>query len=282
MRRGNSLGVSITVVGLGLIGGSIAKALKTSTSHHIIGYDVNKEIMKEAINQNVIDEMPENIEKALAKSDLVFLCLYPFETVSFVKANYNHFKEGALVTDTAGLKSDIVKYFAKLTHNGKHIDFIGGHPIAGSEKSGFSNSSEHLFRNASYVLTPHRGNRIENIDKLKELILEIGFGNVSCMDADEHDEKIAYTSHLPHIIASLLLKNKPDGSDSSLVGGSFRDATRVGVMNKSLWTELLMCNQSNVLKTLEIFENDLQAVRSALTNQNEEALNGLITFDIMG
>lgn len=237
--------------------------------------------MTSALTSGVIDEAPETIEEALSKSDIVFLCLYPFETIGFVKKHYNDFKEGAIVTDTAGLKAEIVQFYNKLTHNAKGIDFVGGHPIAGSEKSGFLNSSDQFFVGASYVLTPHRGNKASSIETLTNLIQKIGFGSVTCMDAAAHDEMIAYTSHLPHIIASLLLKNKPQEQISALVGGSFRDATRVGNMNMALWTELLMCNQSNVIKMLESFETEIKAVQLALKNQNESALNGLMSFDIV-
>lgn len=280
----NSIGVSISIIGLGLIGGSMAKAIRENTAHHLIGFDVQSEVMKKAFEEEVIHEIPNSIEEALSKSDIVFLCLYPFETVEFIRNHYNDFKDNAIVTDTAGLKTEIVQFYSKLTHNSKQLEFVGGHPIAGSEKSGFNHSSAHYFKGASYVLTPHRGNREETVRTLTELIEVMGFGSVTCMDAKEHDEMIAYTSHLPHIIASLLLKNKPGNTGTTgnaLVGGSFRDATRVGNMNKSLWTELLMCNQSNVIKMLESFESDIKAVQSALESGNEDALRGLITFDIM-
>ncbi|MBF4693033.1 prephenate dehydrogenase [Fusibacter ferrireducens] len=279
IQRGNPIGVSVAIIGLGLIGGSLAKSVRTHTDHHIIGFDVQRDVMMSALSEGVIDEAPESIEETLGKSDIVFLCLYPFETVEFVKQHYNNFKEGSIVTDTAGLKEDIVKFYSKLTHNEKGVDFVGGHPIAGSEKSGFSNSSDRLFINASYVLTPHRGNRESSIAQLTTLIQQIGFGSVTCMEAKAHDEMIAYTSHLPHIIASLLLKNKPNDSINSLVGGSFRDATRVGHMNTALWTELLMCNQSNVIKILESFETEIKAVQLALKNQSMDDLSGLINLN---
>ncbi|GAU78162.1 prephenate dehydrogenase/arogenate dehydrogenase family protein [Fusibacter sp. 3D3] len=277
-QRGKPIGVSVAIIGLGLIGGSLAKAVRTHTNHHIIGFDLQKDVMTSALSEGVIDEAPERIEETLGKSDIVFLCLYPFETVEFVKQHYNDFKEGSIVTDTAGLKSEIVQFYSKLTHNAKGIDFVGGHPIAGSEKSGFSNSSDQFFVGASYVLTPHRGNRASSIEQLTALIQKIGFSSVTCMEAGVHDEMIAYTSHLPHIIASLLLKNKPNAEVNSLVGGSFRDATRVGNMNLALWTELLMCNQFNVIKILESFETEIKAVQVALKNQNVDDLSGLISF----
>jgi len=269
------LGVSISVIGLGLIGGSIAKAIKANTPHTVYGFDVNEETLLMAHQEGILDGVSRDPKTILEQSDVVFICLYPKDTVAFIRNHYSDFKDGAIVTDTAGLKGEITDFFYKMVFNEKKLEFIGGHPMAGSEKKGYKHSDASLLEEATFILTPHDGNDLDTVKKLSDLLYEMRFGCVTQMTPAMHDELVAYTSHLPHIIANTLLANKPAQDTKALEGGSFRDVTRVGRMNTALWQELILSNQKNVLKYLDEFEAQLKAVRQAIAVNNANDLVNL-------
>ncbi len=265
---------NVGIIGLGLIGGSIAKAIKAHTDYRVIGYDIDQEILKQACDLKAIDHGETDVVKTLEASDFVIICLYPFETINFIKKHYNDFKEKAIVMDTAGLKEEIVSFFYKMVYNDRQLEFIGGHPMAGSEKSGFAHSKSDLFEGATFILTPHDANKDETLEFLEGFIHEIGFESLIKMKASEHDQTIATISHLPHLIASALLKQTPS---VSFYGGSYRDVTRVGKMNTTLWQELVLNNQANVLRSLEQFDQQISALKNAIETRDAESLEALLT-----
>jgi len=266
------ISIRITIIGLGLIGGSFAKSIRENTNNYIIAYDQCEDTLKKALSEEIIDEGYTSAELAVSTSDLIIMCLYPEATMKFIENNGSYIKSDAIVTDTAGLKTDIVSFFKMRTHKDQIIEYIGGHPIAGSEKSGYENSNASIFKNASYILTPHEGNSKAALGTLSALLKQIGFASVTEMSPEKHDERIAYTSHLPHIIASALLNQMPD---QSLIGGSFRDATRVGQMNAELWQELVLTNKVNVLKCFDQFKKQLQLFELAILENDKKTLTDL-------
>ena len=275
IKKEAQLGVSISVIGLGLIGGSIAKAIKANTPHKVYGFDNHKETLLMAHQEGILDGVSHDPKVILEQSDIVFICLYPRETIAFIRDHYSDFKEGAIITDAAGLKGEITDFFYKMVLNEKNLEFIGGHPMAGSEKKGYAHSDARLLEGSTFILTPHDGNDLKAIQTLNDLLYEIGFGSVTQMTSALHDELVAYTSHLPHIIANALLVNKPTHDTQALEGGSFRDVTRVGKMNTVLWQELILSNQKNELKYLDEFELQLKAVRQAIAINNSNDLINL-------
>jgi len=266
---------NITVVGLGLMGGSLAMAIsKKIKPSNLWGIDTDRETLNFAKASGVISEGFAAPGEPLGKSDLVFICLYPKAAVRFIKENMEHFKSGAIVTDITGLKKAIIREISPIVRD--DIDFIGGHPIAGNEFKGIKFASEKLFEGADYILTPSAKNKKENISLIKDLIFKIGFAKVIEMTPDEHDDMVAYISHLPHILALSLVLNPIIEKNSLCTGGSFRDATRVANINGDLWTELLLENASNVLRHLEIFQSNLQEFKKVIANKDAVHLKELI------
>lgn len=262
---------SITVVGLGLIGGSYAKALRQLNPKKLWAIDINGEVLKEAERLNVIDQGFLVPEYPLKHSDIVIMAIYPLKTISFIKDHMSLFKTGAVITDTAGIKKDILKEIIPILR--EDIDFIGGHPMAGKEISGFNAASQDLFKRASYIITPVARNNVKNVEKISALVREIGCENIVLLNPEEHDEIIAYTSQLPHVIAVSLMNSAENAIDvPKLVAGSFKDATRVASINDELWSELLMSNRENIIHTIEKFEENIKTLKDAIMKKDENYL----------
>ena len=265
---------NITVVGLGLIGGSLAMAInKKIKPKNLWGVDIDKESLNLAMASRIIDKGFPDPKEPLQKSDFVFICLYPSAIVEFVKENIASFKPGAIVTDVAGLKESVIREISPVLRN--DIDFIGGHPMAGNEFKGIKYASEKIFDGANYIITPSAKNKKANIFVLKDMILKIGFANIIEMTPEEHDDMVAFTSHLPHIIALSLVLNPIIEKKPICTGSSFQDATRVAKLNSDLWSELLLKNSSNVVKYLETFESNVQEFKKAILNIDEKYLKEL-------
>ncbi len=259
---------NITVVGLGLIGGSFAMALKELRPKNLWGIDIDINVIETAENMGIIDKGYSNGEVPLKKSDIVIIALHPNLTERFIKENNEFFKSGAIITDTAGIKNTLVTNINTFIR--KDVDFIGGHPMAGRESKGLACARKDIFHNANYILTPTEKNNIENINILESIIKKIGCKNVVKIQPRVHDEIIAYTSHLPHIIAAALVNSDELSIETEkFIAGGFKDVTRIADTNAVLWTELLMCNAENVIDKLEIFEKNIKVMKNALIEKNE-------------
>ncbi|MEG2893040.1 MAG: prephenate dehydrogenase [Clostridium sp.] len=260
---------NVCIVGLGLIGSSYAMALKGLSVGKVIGIDISDDTIQKALSRGIIDEGYINSTEALKKSDIVILAIYPHLTEKFVVDNMNHFKKGAIITDSAGIKEQIINNITP--HLRDDLDFIGGHPMAGKEGSGIDNGSDKIFIGANYLITPTPRNREENIIIVEELARKIGCRNIVRISPEKHDRIIAYTSHLPHILAVALINSDLLDQDTSLfVAGSFRDATRVADINANLWTELIMQNRDYVVEQLGVFEENIKQIKNAIETGNEE------------
>lgn len=258
---------NITIVGLGLIGGSYAIALRALNPKNIWAIDINKETLEKAEKTGMIDKGYFNGKKLLKKSDLVIICLYPDLIVEFIRDNQKNFKKGAIITDTAGIKGDIVNNVN--TFISEDIDFISGHPMAGSENKGFDFATKDLFKNTNYIITPSEKNKEENINLLIALAKKIGCRNFVKIDPQRHDEIIALTSHLTHVLAVTLVNSNVLDIDTRLfIGGSFRDASRVALINSELWSQLLLSNKKHVVNQIETFENNLKSIKDAIMNDD--------------
>jgi len=265
---------NITVVGLGLIGGSMAMSIKKNIKpKHLWGIDIDNEALDIATASGIIDDGFTEPSLPLQKSDFVFICLYPTATVNFIKKNMTYFKIGAVVSDVAGLKGSIIREITPILRD--DIDFIGGHPMAGNEFKGIKFASEKIFEGATYIITPSSRNNKAHICVLKDMILKMGFKNIVEMTPEEHDDMVAFTSHLPHIIALSLVLNPIIEKKPICTGSSFQDATRVAKLNSDLWSELLLKNSSNVVKYLETFESNVQEFKKAILNKDDRYLRYL-------
>ncbi len=263
--------LNITIVGLGLIGGSIAKAIrKNLTVKNLWAVDLNINALEQSKKSGIIDDGYVDPSYPLENSQLVIMCTYPDTTLNFIKSNMQHFKQNALITDTSGIKSKLVQQVRQVMRD--DLDFVGGHPMSGKETVGYEFSDDAIFLGANYILTPSEKNKQESIVFLKEMLLKIGFKKVIELTPQAHDEIIAYTSQLPHIIASTLMNNSKLEKSVDCIGGSFRDATRVADINSDLWCQLLYENKQNILPELLTLIQDITNIYDII---NKDDLNSL-------
>ncbi|TCO73811.1 prephenate dehydrogenase [Marinisporobacter balticus] len=264
---------NITIVGLGLIGGSYAMALKDLNPKNIWAVDIDKNALKTAQELGIIDQGYVDPEIPLKNSDIVILCIYPNLAIEFIKEQMDHFKTGAIITDTAGIKEKLLSKINGFVRT--DIDFIGGHPMAGREYKGLSFASKDIFDGANYILTPIEQNKKENIQRIEYMIKGIGCKNIIKIDPKKHDEIIAFTSQLPHIVAAALMNGAKEENTHLFVAGSFKDATRVARMNTKLWSELLIENRENTIEQIERFEKYMTEIKNTIINNDQVTLEEL-------
>lgn len=272
----SGFGINIAVVGLGLIGGSYAMALRKLKPRSIIGIDRQTEVIDEALSRGIIDCGSTGGKEVLREADLVIVALYPVETLEFLENNVQFLKKGAVVTDTCGVKRNIIEKVGDFLP--EHVDFIGGHPMAGKEKMGFRAADKDLFKGTNYILTPVARNKEENVKLIENIAVAIGCKNVVSITPEEHDRIISLTSQLPHVIAVSLMNSSISESNIGLfVGGSFSDATRVAAINSTLWSQLFTMNSENLLEVIGKFEESIGMIKSALRDQDKEALEEIFS-----
>jgi len=262
--------MEITIVGLGLIGGSYAMAFRKLNPKKIWAIDIDRDILEQAENKGIIDGGFIETESVLKRSDLVILCVYPESTVQFIEANLDYFKPGAVLTDTAGIKEKLVDQIQGFIRD--DLDFIGGHPLAGKECSGFAHASSDILRGANYLLTPTPKNNKANILLMEQMVNALGCREAICMSPAKHDEIIALTSQLPHLIATALINSSEYENTGNLVGGSFKDATRVAKMNVELWSELFLENKKNILTQIDQFLENICQLKTTLQEEDRAGL----------
>lgn len=267
------LDFTITIVGLGLIGGSFAMALKGLNPKNLWAVDIDEDAIKTAEARGMIDKGYLEPRVPLQNSDIVIICIYPDMTIKFIRDNLVHFKTGAIITDTAGIKDRLVKEINSFLR--EDLDFIAGHPMAGKEYKGLRFASGNMFADASYIITPTDRNNRESIEIIGDIIRKIGFRDMVEISPDKHDEIVALTSQLPHIIATALINGSNEYDIDKFIAGSFKDATRVARINSQLWTELLMDNSKNILAQIENFEYNLTEIKKAIMSNERETLKAI-------
>ncbi len=263
----------IGVVGLGLIGGSIAKSAKKNTDFKIYGYDINENVVKNAIENGVLDGALD--DAALSLCDYVFIPLYPEAVVEYIEKNAKKFKDDAVVIDCAGVKRSVCDKCFKIAEKGK-FTFVGGHPMAGTQFSGFDNSKETMFHNAPFVLTPKENEDILVLANAREVIMKLGFGRVSVMTPQKHDKLIAFTSQLAHVVSNAFVKSPSAMERKGISAGSYKDLTRVAYLNENMWTELFLDNKDNLIFELDNIISELQKYSDAMKNDDAETLKNLL------
>ena len=265
--------MNIGIVGLGLIGGSLAKSAKKNTKYKVYGYDISKEVIKSAIAEKSIDG--ELTEKRLASCDYVFIPLYPEAVIEYVEKNAKIFKDGATVIDCAGVKRSVCEKCFEIAdkHN---FTFVGGHPMAGTQFSGFENSKDTMFWNAPFVLTPKENEDILILANAREVIMALGFGRVSVMTPRKHDKLIAFTSQLAHVVSNAFVKSPSALERKGISAGSYKDLTRVAYLNENMWTELFLDNKDNLIFELDNIIAELQKYSDAMKNNHPDTLRQLL------
>jgi prephenate dehydrogenase len=257
----------ILLVGIGLIGGSIALAIKRKHDVEIVGFDTNVEQQTMAKTMNVIDEVAENVEEELKKADVIIIAS-PVEHVSelLLRISECELKENVLITDVGSTKGKIMSCANKLVE--RDIAFIGGHPMAGSHKSGVVSARAHLFENAFYILTPSQSATPEDVEQLQHLLSGTG-ANFIVMSAEQHDEMTGLVSHFPHLIAASLVRQirsyaKEDELITRLAAGGFRDITRIASSNPMMWRDIMKHNSKNMIAFLKEWMVEMEEVCTLL------------------
>ena len=263
----------IGVIGLGLIGGSMAKALNQLTDETVYGFDTNPEVVQRAKLVNAIEE--ELTPEMIPLCDLVIVALYPEATREVLEQYAGMFKKDAIVMDTCGVKGTICPVGESLAKE-HGFYFIGGHPMAGLEHSGFEYARKALFNNASMVLVPPTGTPIAVVDRLKKLLVSIGFTNVQITTPEEHDRMIAFTSQLAHVVSSAYIKSPTAANHAGFSAGSYKDLTRVAKLNEDMWTELFLENRDELLSQMDLFLEKFRTLRDDLAAGDTEAMKEMM------
>lgn len=265
--------MNVAVVGMGLIGGSICKAVKEKCSCTVWGCDTDGEVCEKALKENCVDKI---IEKGkLSQADITFVCLYPEATAKFIKKNADVFKKGSIVCDVCGVKEYITeKCEDVLSKNG--VFYVGTHPMAGREFSGFDYSQAELFEGADFIITRTDNTDKKSVKKVAALAKEMGFGEIVYSTPEEHDKIIAYTSQLAHIVSSAYIKSPTLEKQPGFSAGSFLDMTRVAKLNEKMWTSLFLLNRKALKFELDMLIAHLKQFRSAIKYEDDEELAKLL------
>ncbi|MEG1868059.1 MAG: prephenate dehydrogenase [Clostridiales bacterium] len=265
--------MNIGIVGLGLIGGSLAKAIKKYSENKVFGYDLSSQVLQKAQKEGSVDSelFPEN----MGKCHIILLAIYPQATVKYVKDNKNYFSPNTILIDCCGVKKYICDEIQPIAAK-NNFNFIGGHPMAGLEVAGYENSCAELYNNASMILTPKKDEKEEIIKTAAEFFLSLGFNHIEITTPENHDKNIAYTSQLAHVVSNAYIKSPGAAVHQGFSAGSYKDLTRVAKLEENMWTELFMENRDNLLNEINLLTKHLKEYATALENQDEKYLKELL------
>ncbi len=264
--------MNIVIVGLGLIGGSIAKALTQYTDHRVYAFNRTRQVLDDALDSGAIHGIADR--HTLAAADVIYLCLYPEADIRFVEEYGDSFRPGCIVTDACGIKNAICPSLVALSKKFNFV-FVGGHPMAGKERSGFYVSEAALFRGASYILVPCEADEA-SVETVRSLAMEMGFGGTVCTTMENHDQMIAFTSQLPHLLACAYVLSPRCREHRGFSAGSYRDVSRVARINADMWTELFFDNQEALIRETDTLMDHLQQLRNALAKNDRDTVHSLL------
>ncbi len=250
----------VLIAGLGLIGGSAAKALKNS-GYPVYGYDLNADTLTRAFAEGVIAKGYSNIAD-IPEMDMMLCCLPPRNAAPFLREARTHLKNGGVFAETGGLKEGITHELAAILEGSREL--LSLHPMAGKEKSGYEHSEAALFKGCVLILTPTEKTGLAALMWAKELAQAFECCDILELAPDKHDEVIARVSHLPHMLALAVRSMDKNGYYKKFAGGSYRSATRVADINPKLWAELFTNNKNNLKKSLSVFKESLEKLEEAL------------------
>ncbi len=267
---------NILIVGMGLLGGSYAKALKRY-GFHISTITKDESSVEYALKENIIDEGTTEIDAdIIGKADIVIFALYPHIFLEWIKNNQKYFKPGALITDVTGVKRSIVYKIQDILRD--DVEFIPAHPMAGKESSGVENSTDKMFIGANYIVTPTKKNTDRAIENCKELGRLLGFSNVSVLSPEEHDEMIGFVSQLTHCIAITLMTCNDCENIEKFTGDSFRDLTRIARINDEMWSELFIANKDALLEQMDMFMNQFIRLKQMLETDDVDGMRKMMQY----
>lgn len=265
--------MKIAVVGLGLIGGSMAKAFKTLDKSIVLGYDIDECTILRA---KLVDAIDDTLSRDnIGGCDYIFISLYPQATIEFLEEYADVISPNTVVVDCGGVKRSICDAGFRLAKE-YGFRFIGGHPMAGTQFSGFKYSRASLFDKASMILVPDKDEKLEVLEALKTLLVSIGFKSISITTAEQHDEVIAYTSQLAHVVSNAYVKSPNARVHKGFSAGSYRDLTRVAKLNPSMWTELFMENKDKLTAEIDGLIGHLKMYSDAIKADDKDTLKRLL------
>lgn len=263
--------MTVGILGLGLIGGSMARAYALA-GHTVYAVEKNESMLSFAMLAGAVHG--KLIPETIPHCDLILLAIYPDGSASWLEKNAHLISRGALVIDCCGIKEEICRRCFPLAEQ-FGFTFVGGHPMAGSQFSGFKYSRADLFDGAPMVLVPPVFDDMQLLDRVKTALKPCNFGSISVTTAQEHDKMIAFTSQMPHILSNAFIKSPTALKHKGFSAGSYKDLTRVAWLNPQMWAELFIENKENILFELDYYIDSLQAYRNAIAADDE---NKLITL----
>ena len=267
--------LTFAIVGLGLIGGSYAKALRNLRVRKILGMDISHGIARACLNANMIDEVVEEDGSNLKEADVIICSIYPEAVVGFVRQNVQNFAEGILMIDATGVKGTMPGEIQELLPEG--CEFISGHPMAGRQGSGLGMSDAAIFTDSNYIIVPTEKNTPEAVRWLEDFAKALGCTRSVKVSTEDHDKIIAYTSDLPHITAVALVNSASYNENTQyFIAGGFRDATRVADINPDLWSDLFLANRDNVIAEIENYQSQLERWKKAIVEYDRDTLKEIM------
>jgi prephenate dehydrogenase len=262
--------INFLIVGLGLLGGSYARALKKK-GYHVEAITKEQSSVDYALENGIIDAGSVSVEPSmLERADLMIFALYPHVFIEWIRENQKFFRPGTVLTDVTGVKGSVVYEIQEMLR--EDVEFIAAHPMAGKEVYGVENSDDKIFENANYIVVPTERNTEDAIALCEELGFELGFKTVSRLSPEEHDRMIAYLSQLTHCIAVTLMCCHDNEHLVKYTGDSFRDLTRIAKINDEMWSELFLANREALLEQMDQFSAQFAAMRQQLAEGDREGM----------
>ncbi len=264
--------MTVGIVGLGLIGGSLARAY-TKAGHTILAYEKDESMLSFSQLTGVVNGPLTN--DGIHSCDLIFLSVYAAAAIEWLKENAKFISKTTLVLDCCGIKTAVCSHCFPIAEE-YGFTFVGGHPMAGSQYSGFKYSRSNLFQGAPMVIVPPRYDDPELLQRIKEMLAPCGFKSFSVTTAQAHDKMIAFTSQMPHIVSNAFIKSPTALMHKGFSAGSYKDLTRVAWLNPEMWSELFLSNRENLLEELNFYIKSLESYRDAISNNNSDDLIHLL------
>ena len=265
--------MTVGIIGLGLIGGSLASAIHENTYDTVLGLDINENTMRAALGQRAVDGALSQVN--LSTCDLIIIALYPRAALQVLGEIAPFVAKGTIVVDACGIKRAICAEGKRLGE--KHgFTFIGGHPMAGRECWGYESAKADLYRGASMILTPDPDENPDTVEKVGNYFISLGFGRVTKVTPEEHDAIIACTSQLAHVLSSSYIRSETAARHEGLSAGSFRDMTRVAALNDRMWSEIFLDNKDNLMNEIDGLIRHLQDYRNAIAADDREAISEMM------
>lgn len=260
------------IAGIGLIGGSFAKAY-SEAGHRVLAYDTDSSMLEFAKLSGAVSGTLDagNIKEC----DLILICLYPEAAVDYLNDYGKYIKKDTVVIDCCGTKRKIMEGCGKAAEK-YGLTYLGGHPMAGTQFSGFKYARADLFKDAPMVIVPPSFDNILLLDKVKRLLEPAGFGCITVTTAEEHDRMIAFTSQLAHVVSNAYIKSPTAGSHKGFSAGSYKDMTRVAWLNPEMWAELFLDNDDYLIKEIDLIISNLIKYREAMEQKDKDALIALL------